>query len=112
MKLRLFASSLSIAGLFSGCFNCEKFHESLRKDRFYGVIVKKYKTNNHAEPMLEILNAKGENVGGAYFELLSLWDAAQIGDSVYKAPGSIEYNLIKPDTTLSFYPICDGRELR
>jgi hypothetical protein len=111
MKLLFFSGLFSIAVYFQVVLIARNFMNTCARKDFM-VIVEKYQTNNHAEPVLEILNAKGENVGGAYFQLLRLWDAAQIGDSVYKAPGSIEYDLIKPDTTLSFYPVCGGRELR
>ncbi|MEM8899145.1 MAG: hypothetical protein AAGC85_13615 [Bacteroidota bacterium] len=41
-----------------------------------------------------------------FFCTYPLWQIAEIGDSLSKVPGSLEYQLFKEDTVLYFYPHC------
>jgi hypothetical protein len=45
-------------------------------------------------------------------ELRDLYNQAESGDSIFKAPGSLKFQLKKKDTVLFFYPECDGNEMK
>lgn len=112
LKLLINLTLLTCIGSMNlGCFNCERYYARKKKIVIKGLIVNKFTSSNHAEPILEIKNSTGEVIQGAYFQLFDLWTAAQTGDSIYKAANSLQYCLIKRDTIICFYPECNGSKI-
>lgn len=53
-----------------------------------------------------------DNTGLSEQWVLGLYENTQKGDSIYKATGSMAVYLYKQDTTLVFYPVCNGDTLK
>jgi hypothetical protein len=96
--------------------NCKKEAENDRKVSCRYHIDTMYISDSHATPMVFVTGIRsGEHlnhVGLEFAELRDLYNNASIGDSIYKDMGSLEYKLIKKDTVLSFYVVCNGEKMR
>ncbi|MEL6194788.1 MAG: hypothetical protein AAFR66_22195 [Bacteroidota bacterium] len=79
---------------------------SIDKD-YQGVIVEKGRDDkNWGIHFLKLENGKNAFSTNNFLCTYELWLAAEIGDSLSKVPGSLEYQLFKDDTILYFYPDC------
>jgi hypothetical protein len=100
--------------LFSSCFDCNKYYDSkFRQIEISGIIDSVYidKKNRYAETIL----LKGKNKYNGMIgdkEILGLFEHSEKGDSIYKAKGSLAVYLYKSDTTIVFYPVCNGDTLK
>jgi hypothetical protein len=96
---------------FGSCFNCNKYYNSrFRQIGINGVIDTTYiDKRNHNNETIMINKIE---LSWLTEWILGLFENAQKGDSIYKAKGSLAVYLYKPDTTLVFYPVCDGDTLK
>jgi hypothetical protein len=78
--------------------------------RINGKIHYKYiAVDNHAARTI-VLSENGKH--NRYKMPFDLYEHASIGDSIFKDSGSLKYCLLKQDTTICYYPKCNGKELR
>lgn len=95
---------------FSSCFNCNKYYDNRFKPlEIAGVVDTTFiDRRNHNVERIKFR----DNTGISEQWILGLFENTQKGDSIYKAKGSLAVYLYKPDTTLVFYPVCNGDTLK
>lgn len=91
---------------FFSCSTCTDHYEEHRPLKIKGMIIKKFRNKNHAIRTFEFKKEKKSFYYAIFYDIPGLWDHAEVGDSLIKAAGSLEYKLVKPDTVLYFYPEC------
>lgn len=92
--------------IIESCYNCVKSYEDVKPIQLSGFIIGKDSIRNHAVPTIEIKENDGEIIYWGLDGLNGFWDALKINDSIYKAKNSLAFQIIKKDTTLTFYPVC------
>jgi xanthine dehydrogenase molybdopterin-binding subunit B len=100
--------------LCSSCYNCEKANIALKGEYLFCRIDSIYRDpSNRFSPSIDITNIKGDFYKGlAGDELVGIFEYGEKGDTIIKEVNSLQYKLIKKDTILYFYPICDCKEVR
>jgi hypothetical protein len=96
----------------SGCYNCKRVFEGIRKEKWQYHIDTLYVNSDHANLTFIVSSKSEHHVLLGVDELKNLFDHASVGDSIYKEIGSLEFKLIKKDTMMSFYPECDGVSIK
>ena len=104
-----------LAILFTSCYDCDRINELERPKYLIATIDTSYRDiNNRNIPIVKLIsiktNMKIDWIDGS--ELIGIYKYGEKGDTVIKNANSLEYKLIKKDTMMSFYPICNGREIR
>lgn len=88
------------------CCSCSNCYEYTIRLDFTGLIVdKKEDLNNHAYPSFEIKqDSVKKSFGGVSF--YDLYDLVDIGDSLIKKSGSLDFKIVKKDTIIYYLPNC------
>ena len=107
MKQWILASTIFIS-LFFSCLDCrESYIRNVKPILIEGVIQRKFYQENHAVPTLELLREeKLVHLSLLHNDIYKIWEMGEIGDSIAKDSGSLEYKLFTSDTILYFYPEC------
>lgn len=84
---------------------CDQIHATYTAPRHINaVVIRKFReTYNHNSRVIELGNGEKFTLKNG---LLNLWDSIEIGDSLSKLSGSLEFTLYKDDTVLTFIPDC------
>jgi len=98
--------------LVTGCENCEQIWRITKNERWTYRIDSMYISKNHATPTLIISNDSVHKREIGVHALEELYNNTTVGDSIMKAQGSLEFRLVKKDTVLSFYPMCNGETIK
>jgi hypothetical protein len=85
------------------CSNCHEYTSNLQ---FSGIVIKKEKDyNNHAYPTNTVSEkTKDKSFGGACFYML--YNLIDVGDSLLKEQGNLDFKIIKKDTVLIYRIPC------
>lgn len=98
---------------FSSCFDCNKhYNEFFRPFEIDGIVDTTFLDKRYHLSETILLKNQSEKKLEGVKNILGLYDAVEKGDSIYKAKGSMAVYLYKPDTTLVFYPVCNGDTLK
>jgi|GEM_PF-2147135 len=103
---------VTILIIFIGCNNCEKVWKETKDEKWLYRIDSMYISKSHATPMLVISSNSVYKKEIGVYALQDLYNNAAIGDTILKEQGSLEFKLIKRDTALSFYPMCNGEIIK
>jgi hypothetical protein len=95
--------------LLPGCVDCKTdYMKNVKPSVIDGIIVERDSLGNHGVPIIKIKDKNGSLTSfGIDYSLTPLWEASQLGDSISKKKNSLAFQIIKKDTTLTFYPICN-----
>jgi hypothetical protein len=99
--------------VFVSCFDCKDyFRNDVKRREIKGIITHKYEDmGNHAAPMI-MIDSSQKITEMNLFNIFDLFTHCSVGDSIYKAKGSLDYKLFTKDTVLFFNPICDEEIIR
>jgi len=98
---------LSLTSIYViSCSTCIKHYEGHQSIEVNGMIIKKFRNENHAIRTFELQKEGKQFSYAIFYDIPGLWDHSEVGDSLIKPAGSLEYKLVKPDTVLYFYPEC------
>ncbi|PZF71870.1 hypothetical protein [Taibaiella soli] len=114
MKFWILISVVGGTIFTTSCNNsCESYNNNIVRSREYNFTIDSLfrDPKNHTVPTI-VYTQNGKKRLLGLFDIDDLYNAAEVGDSVSKASGQLEYKLFKKDTILSFYPFCDGKDLR
>ncbi len=111
IKTAKFGMLLGVSFLFSNCVNCGSgYSKEIKERKVYGVIKSQYlDKENHNTPTFVL----GED--NKILTLIGLRDlflVSNVGDTILKDTGSLNYKLIKSDTILIFNVKCNGKPLK
>lgn len=105
--------------LIIGCYNCNEHFKITKQRLITGRITAKYLDyENHAVRYIKLSNFIWVHNGEKIYDLSPddiphLWDSTDVGDSLLKLKESLEYKVFKKNGhILTFYPRCEGKELR
>lgn len=84
--------------------NCQKILKREKKMEVIGIVVKKYYVNQYMYPYLEIkLCSDSSTVKKSYYsELSGIFDYAEVGDSIFKHEGSLNYSIVRDSVVKEF----------
>ena len=90
---------------------CKKILALETSEEVIGRVVKKYYVKHNMYPCLEIRQSSDSSIVKKSFhaELSGIFDNAEIGDSIFKPEGSLEYTISKDSimTKLKFTMFCN-----
>jgi hypothetical protein len=95
-----------IAFIFIILYSCSNCYEYTIDLDFKGIVIeKKEDMNNHAYPSFIIgESSKKTSFGGVPF--YDLYDTIEVGDSIIKKHGSLDFKIIRRDSIINYHPIC------
>ena len=94
--------------MFSSGYNCVKnFQKHVWPVQVSGIIVQKDSIGKHETPSISIKESNGKVLYWGLDGLDAFWNALKIDDSIFKPKNSYAFKIVRKDTTLTFYPICD-----
>ena len=99
--------------LLSGCFDCKKHYSKFFLPfEIKGIVDTNFLDKRYHLSETILLKSQNEKKLEGVKNIPGLYEAVDKGDSIYKAKGSLAVYLYKPDTTLVFYPVCNGDTLK
>lgn len=99
--------------LLSSCYDCRNDNEIyFRKSEIKGIVDTTFLDKRYHLAETILLKNQTEKKLMGINEIVGLYENTQKGDSIYKAKGSMAVYLYKQDTTLVFYPVCNGDTLK
>lgn len=94
------------------CRDCASgYYNEIKPSLIAGRLHYKYEDKtNHNAPTFVILN------GGKYkryplFGLSNMLRSVDVGDSIFKGNGTLKFLVVKNDTVMEFWPMCNKRQL-
>ena len=103
---------LTMLVILTSCFNCKKYYLNRFKPLEIKGVVDTFYIDYKNHGAETIILDKNDKSGIVESWILGLYSHCSKGDSIYKAKGSLAVYLYKKDTTMVFYPVCDGDTLK
>lgn len=92
----------------SSCYHCrEAYRKHVWPVQLSGIITQKDSIGNHGTPEILIREGTWYERSWALDGLTAFWNALRINDSIFKEKNGYAFQIVRRDTTLTFYPICD-----
>lgn len=97
-----------------GCYDCEQSMNELKIQLLSCIVDTVYDNpeNRHSPTVLLTCEKSYSKLYFTKFEFPVLYNFGARGDKVEKDSISLEFRLIKKDTVITFYPFCNGKQLR
>jgi hypothetical protein len=107
---KFFLVVLMVSVLSSCVYNCDSYYKHIKYSVMYGCRIDSVYADpkNHDERTFAVSDSDTSIKVIVLFGLRNMFDRASSGDSLFKSKGSLAFYLKKKDTTLVFYPECDG----